>query len=150
MEPAKNVKTHGNNGGRTDGQESINKRQLVLNQHVSMSTRLTRTMHARAGHAELIPWLLVPDCASHFFSSEARCCDVGGLLPYMIRIACSLSSIFMAALSGAAVTACAAGAADSSTAVGVFSPSLLWSSASVSIPCASGSLSVASASASGA
>ena len=42
-------------------------------------------MHARAGDAELIPWLLVPDCA-----------------PQLIRIACSLSSRLMAALFGAA------------------------------------------------
>ena len=37
-------------------------------------------MNARAGVAELIPWLR---------DTEAECCHVGGLPPYVIRIACS-------------------------------------------------------------
>ena len=52
---------------------------------------------------------------------EQHSCHDGGLLPYMIRIACSFSNRLMAALFGAAATA---GAADSSTPVGVSSPSL--------------------------
>ena len=58
-------------------------------------------------------------------TQRQRCCHVGGLLPYLIRIACSLSSRLMAALFGAAATAGAAGAADSSTSVGASSLSLL-------------------------
>ena len=48
-------------------------------------------MKARAGDAELIPWLR---------GTEAEYCHVGGLLPYMTRTACSLSSRLMAAVSG--------------------------------------------------
>ena len=61
--------------------------------------------------------------------TEAECCHDGGLLPYKIRIACSLSSRLMAALSGEEANAGASGAADSSTPVGASSSSLLWSSA---------------------
>ena len=78
-------------------------------------------MHARAGDAELIPRLLVLDCAPQSFH-EARCSHVGGLLPYTIRVACSLSGRLTAAFFGAAVNA---GADDSSTPVGVSSSSLL-------------------------
>ena len=71
--------------------------------------------HARAGDVELILRA----------TQRQRCCHVDGLLPKMIRIACSLSSRLMAALFGAAATAGAAGAADSSTPVGASSLSLL-------------------------
>ena len=60
-------------------------------------------MQARAGDAELIPWPLAPGlglCTTAFFfvrDTEAECRHVGGLLPYVIRIACSLSSRLMAA-----------------------------------------------------
>ena len=150
MELAKNVKTHGNNG--RNGWTRKQQQTTTLSEPTSVGIDAIDTdMNARAGDAELIPWLLVLDCApqlSFVRDTEAECCHVGGLLPCMIRIACSLSSRLVAALSGAAATAGAAG--DSSTPVGVSSLSLLWSSASGSITCASGSLSVASASASGA
>ena len=86
-------------------------------------------MHARAGDAELIPWLLVTDCAPQLsFCERHRGRDAVTLVAcylFMIRIACSLSSRLMAALFGAAATAGAAGAADSSTPVGASSLSLL-------------------------
>ena len=60
---------------------------------------------------------------NHFANdTEAECCHDGGVFPYMIRIACGLSSRLMAALFGAAATAGAAFAADS---VGASSLSLL-------------------------
>ena len=115
MELAKNVKTHGNNG-QNGGTTSNNKRQLFLKQQLSITMRPARD-------AELILWFPVSDFCTTAFSlvrdTEAGCCHVGGLLPFMIRIACSLSSRLMAA-----------GAADSSTPVGASTLSLLWSSAS--------------------
>ena len=104
-------------------------------------------MNARAGDAELIPWLLFLNCAPRlsFFCARHRGGvlsrwalgtenDTDCLLPPRKTHVCSLS--------GPAATA---GAADSSTPVDVSSLSLLWSSASGSITCTSGSLSVASA-----
>ena len=99
MELVKNVKTNGHNTG-TSGMDGHGSNQRG---------------HARAGDAELIMRT----------TQRQRCCHVGGLLPYMIRTACSLSSRLMAALFGASATAGAAGAADSSTPVGALSLSLL-------------------------
>ena len=64
--------------------------------------------HARAGDAELILRTTQRQSAVMMVV----------VLPYTIRVACSLSSRLMAALSGAAATAGAAGAADSLTPVG--------------------------------
>ena len=98
--------------GGTDGQGSNNKRQLFSEPTRVDIDAIDTDINARPGDAELTPWL-----HSLLFvrDTEAECCHVGGLLPYMIRIACSLSSRLMAALSGAAATA---GAAGSSTPVG--------------------------------
>ena len=99
MELAKNVKTHENNG--ENGWTRKQQQTTTLSEPTSVDIDAIETdMNARAGDAELIRWLLVPECAPQFFfASEARCCHVGGLLQYMIRIACSLSSRLMAALS---------------------------------------------------
>ena len=124
-------------------------------QQQTTTTRLTRTCTRALVTLSSYPGSPGPGlCTIPFIlraTQRQRCCHDGGVLPYMIRVACSLSSRLVAALFGAAATAGAAGAADSSTPVGASSPSsLLWSSASGSTTCASGSLSLAWVSASGA
>ena len=98
MELAKNVKIHGNN--KQNGWTWKQQQTTTLSESTSVGIDAIDTdMNARAGDAELIPWLLVLDCAPQsFFANEARCCHVGALLPCMLRIACNLSSRLMAAL----------------------------------------------------
>ena len=104
-------------------------------QRQTTTTRSTRTCTRALVTLSSYPGSPGPGlCTTPFIlraTQRQRCCHDGGVLPYMIRIACSLSSRLMAALFGAAATAGAAGAADSSTPAGASSPSsLLWSSAS--------------------
>ena len=92
--------------------------ELVKNvQQQTITTRLTRTCTRALVTLSSYPGSPGPGlCTTAFIlraTQRQRCCHVGGLLPYMIRIACSLSSRLMAALFGAAATAGAAGAADS-------------------------------------
>ena len=91
-------------------------------QQQTTTTRLTRACTRELVTLSSYPGCPGPGLCTTPFIFRAtwrqKCCHDGGVLPYMIRIACSLSSRLMAALFGAAATAGAAGAADSSTPVG--------------------------------
>ena len=95
-------------------------------QQQTTTTRLTRTCTRALVTLSSYPGSPGPGlCTTPFIlraTLRQRCCHDGGVLPHMIRIACSLSSRLMAPLFGAAATA---GAADSSTPVSASSPAVV-------------------------
>ena len=78
MELVKNVKTHGNN--EQNGWTRKQQQTTTLSEPRSVDIDAIDTdMHARPAEAELIPWLLVLDCAPQLsFCARHRCRVLSG------------------------------------------------------------------------